>query len=661
MCMRAGLWAVVVSAGGWLTGWQDAGGQDKSTPIIRTMPPAGLMGLVTPRPTVQPWDWRRIEQQFEVIRRQRKEWNKSYQQLDDLYGFLASPAATGSQDMAEHLKRLAQWRAEMPDSYSALVITARAYITYAWEARTNKVAVMVTEEGWKLFNERTAEAHRLLDKAVEVGAKDGEVYRSYLNLSYAESHSKEETREWLLAGIKLDPTYYSMYTQLGTYLMPRWSGEPGDVERFAEDITKMLPGENGLEAAGLIAFSNLRYETAYGDTIYHGEYNPELLVRAAEVLVKRHPDAPVLTHFAALCARVTQDHAAAQRILPRLGPYDDEKSFVWLVKNEYDDFRTWAAATDIPRGEQASVWSATGGAVGMSFGTDNDHVWCALQFGRAGAKLLNVHTGNIELSLPSPQRVVNEFAFDPKRNLLAFSVWEGPQVGWTLWDLANGADSTFHATKAKCDGLAIHPKLPQIFWSEGKTVRSWDVAADAPGLETSFPGHIHGLMISADGSLFGISHGSKYLICDSTTGAVKYELSPPEKQPVIHVRQLLSIDEERRTWATISTAGKSTVSLVRFAGDGKTHEKLLEDGAWATACLSPDRKLLATVGQIQNGAHATPIEMWSLDLKKPVKRFDGHWNSIQHLAFSPDGSKLASMAMRSDFIKIWPLDDIAGE
>ena len=139
---------------------------------IATMPAMESMRRVPPSPVVRPPSWNDVEQEFEGRRRQRKEWGVGYEFVEGYYAKLARPESTGAKTLEEHLDHLARWRQEMPNSVAARLVTARALLDYAWEARGVGVAATVTTEGWKLFDERVADAQRLVDRAIALGVED---------------------------------------------------------------------------------------------------------------------------------------------------------------------------------------------------------------------------------------------------------------------------------------------------------------------------------------------------------------------------------------------------------------------------------------------------------------------------------------------------------
>jgi hypothetical protein len=625
---------------------------------IQTMPAGEMLQRIPPAPVTREPSWRYVEQLFDAIRKRRRDWGENFLTLSNDYAHLATPESTGSKSMEEHLKHLEKWRTEIPDSATARVVAAKALTQFAWEARGGGPAAVVTEQGWKLFAERIAEAHRLLDEAIALGVKDGEAYARLMQIGYAQSQPREDVDKWLAAGMKLDPTYFTMYTEMSTYLLPRWSGEEGDIEQFASEVARKLPGENGLEAFAWIAFSVQQYESGWGETLCRGEYDYETLVKGAEVMLKRHRNLPRVAHFAALCATMAQDHAAARRIRPLVGEFKREDN-IWVWENGLLTFRNWSGAAENPEGEENWVFAGLTGNPGIAFGNERRHVWVAQQFGQSAVNLMNVRTGGIELALPSPGGVVNGFAYDPGRSWVLYSAWTGPFTGWMLWDLSGRLPPIEHATTEKCSALAMHPRRPIVYWAEGQKVHSWDVEADAAGPIIETKEHAHHLKFSADGSLLAVNQR----VFDAASGKLNYSLAPNagERPTGVHVLTIDAIDDEGRAWVIGKTSltKDAKACLVRFSADGKTFETLLDDLGWVRGRLSPDRKLLATVGNRENGAAVSRIDVWNIAARKRVKQFDGHWNSIAELAFSPDSSKLASIAVFADKVKIWPLDGLA--
>src|SRR5882757_7674477 len=86
------------------------------------------------------------------------------------------PVHATQEDWTDLLQRLQSWAKARPESITARVALALAYLDYASDARGSGYANTVGESGWKLFGERTAEARRILEEASKLAAKCPEWY-----------------------------------------------------------------------------------------------------------------------------------------------------------------------------------------------------------------------------------------------------------------------------------------------------------------------------------------------------------------------------------------------------------------------------------------------------------------------------------------------------
>lgn len=283
------------------------------------------------------YTWAEVEAELQKLRDGRDKSPMYWAELSGWYANLSDPKFTQSKDYTEHLKKLATWRDEFPESPTPLVVLARSYIRYAWDARGVGTSNTVSEVGWELYGQRVEEAHRLLEESLKLGAKDGEVFTRLVEVAKAASLPVEQTRTWVEEGRKVDPTYYPLYQSMAEYLLPRWHGEPGDIEKFAGDLVEQMPGDDGLIAFALVAQQITYYDCPGSLSLFWGQYDKQLLSQAAEALVKRYPHFPRLVSFAAVCTLAAQDHAAARRIRPLVGAYDPEDR-IWLWINTHREF-----------------------------------------------------------------------------------------------------------------------------------------------------------------------------------------------------------------------------------------------------------------------------------------------------------------------------------
>jgi WD40 repeat protein len=174
--------------------------------------------------------------------------------------------------------------------------------------------------------------------------------------------------------------------------------------------------------------------------------------------------------------------------------------------------------------------------------------------------------------------------------------------------------------------------------------------------EISVTGDPTDLQFSSDGQLIAVNIRG-ISVWEVESGQKKYELPDGRKaeQP-IRFDHILSFDNENRLWCLAKTRMPSQRQIVRFNADGKSSEPIITIPDSARVKLSSDNSLAAVLpGPAEDGPEA--IEVWDLKSRKVIKRFDGHWERIRQLAFSPDNKWLASTAHNGGVIKFWSLEN----
>jgi hypothetical protein len=336
------------------------------------------------------YTWAEVEQALESIRQQRGKSPTAWAELEAWYDRLSHFSFSQSTDYPEHIKKLEQWKTENPESPTPLVVLGRTYLRYAWDARGGGFADSVSDVGWELYRQRIVEAQRLLEESLRLGVNDADVYARLVEVAKSGNMPRERADNWVEESLKVDPTYYPTYEAMAEYLLPRWHGEPGDIERFAADLAQRIPGEDGLVAFGMVA----RRAQQYQDLLFQGEFDRTLLGKSAVALVERYPQAPRIVNFAARATVAAQDHAAAQRIRPLVGEYDAEHR-VWPGKRSHEHFMRWAAATNIPSGEKTWILSPKPQCGGLAFAPNDRYLWYVDWTGQIPARLFDLETGRI--------------------------------------------------------------------------------------------------------------------------------------------------------------------------------------------------------------------------------------------------------------------------
>jgi hypothetical protein len=148
-------------------------------------------------------------------------------------------------DWNAQIDALKAWVAARPESGAARIALAGAYDSFGRKARGSGYADSVSDEGWKLYNERLAMAASTLVDAAKMKDKSPYWYSVTFDVALAQGWNKSQAKSLLDAAIAFEPSYYHAYRQYANFLLPKWYGNPGDAQTFAEQISTQLGGQRG--------------------------------------------------------------------------------------------------------------------------------------------------------------------------------------------------------------------------------------------------------------------------------------------------------------------------------------------------------------------------------------------------------------------------------
>jgi hypothetical protein len=155
------------------------------------------------------------------------------------------PTHSTDEDWEILLQRLQSWIVARPQSVTAHVALAEAYIAYAADARGDGDANTVSEGGWKLIAQRTDEAKRVLREASTLLAKSPEWYVVMLQVAHNEGWNEGQIRALFDEATRSQPGYFYYARILAINLLPKGGGKPGDTEKFMQEAADRVGGEKG--------------------------------------------------------------------------------------------------------------------------------------------------------------------------------------------------------------------------------------------------------------------------------------------------------------------------------------------------------------------------------------------------------------------------------
>jgi hypothetical protein len=266
--------------------------------------------------------------------------------LHELYRGLYNPTQypvthATREDWENLLQRLHGWVSGRPKSITARVAWARAYLNYAYDARGEGSSSTVSDSGWKLFAERTAEAKRILEEASTLPTRCPEWYVAMLLVAQNQGWNAADARALFDEANKFEPSYFYSARILANYLLPKWTGEEGATEKFMQEIADRIGGDQG---------DVLYFQIATAPHLICGcEDNPHLswerIERGFEASEKQYGVSMLnLNQIAFLASHFGKtDPIVADKLLTRIGEQWDEE--MWDSKQDFEMVKKWAAHT----------------------------------------------------------------------------------------------------------------------------------------------------------------------------------------------------------------------------------------------------------------------------------------------------------------------------
>jgi len=259
----------------------------------------------------------------------------------------AIPAFGGSTvDWDAHLADIKKWIAAYPESAAARVALAEAYVNDAWEARGHGYANTVSESGWNNFGERIQLAESALLDAAKLKEKCPYWYEAMQEVALAQGWDRDEARALFDEATAFEPAYYHYYRQYANYMMPRWYGDEGETQAFAEESAKRLPEPDG---------SIVYFEIASMLVCPCDEQNNDMdsmswpkIKQGYATIEKLYGISRLKTNRFAYMSVVAKDKESARATFARIG--EDWHYKVWIDHRYFEKAKAWATAAEASRG-----------------------------------------------------------------------------------------------------------------------------------------------------------------------------------------------------------------------------------------------------------------------------------------------------------------------
>ncbi|MBI4854682.1 MAG: DUF4034 domain-containing protein [Acidobacteria bacterium] len=273
----------------------------------------------------------------DVLRKGKETFPGGWWKLESFYDSLSSLNQDGNDEFWQiNIKTLEKWNEERPNSITAKVALAGLWDWYAWKARGSGYASEISEEQFRLFDERIKKAQEILAQASKLPDKCPGWYAVMLSTAQSSGWNKERYNRLFEEAIKIEPKYPRFYISKAIYLRPQWYGEKGDWEKFAEETYKRFPDKEGAIFYQHIASYMSRYydNKLFKETNISWEKVKEGFLAREEA----YKTNSLLTNQFCRLAMFAEDKETAKELLQKIDDKWDKN--VWESYKEFEIAKT---------------------------------------------------------------------------------------------------------------------------------------------------------------------------------------------------------------------------------------------------------------------------------------------------------------------------------
>lgn len=209
-------------------------------------------------------------------------------------------------------------------------------------ARGGGYANTVSESRWKCFGERTALAKATLMEAAPLKEKCPYWYEAVQNVALNEGWDKAQARELFDQAAAFEPTYYHYYREYANFLLPKWYGEEGETQAFAEEVASRVSEPDAsiicYEIASLLACQCDKERDSLAGMSW------PRVKQGYEKLTELYGSSNLKLNRFAYMSFVANDQSSARSVFPAI--HDDWNHLVWHSAQNFQTARDWASAAN---------------------------------------------------------------------------------------------------------------------------------------------------------------------------------------------------------------------------------------------------------------------------------------------------------------------------
>lgn len=295
------------------------------------------------RALFQSKDFAKLDTFVRTLRDSKQQFANGSWKSHCAYCGISLPEESSVLDWETHLATLEQWTNAQPQSLTARVALADAFVSYAWKARGNGPASKVTEVGRLLFNARLTEAARVLVQARSLKEKCpylwSVLFRTELGLStdrkIFDASFKRAVAAW--------PDYTPFYQDRAWYFLPQWNGEKGEWESDLAKSADEIGGEDG-DILYARAVWSMHQSRLFSNIFTDSNISWSRVNKGFEAIEKRFPDSLQTQSEHAYLAALAEDAVTTHKYLALIQGKVDRA--VWRTREKFLHCANWSFVQD---------------------------------------------------------------------------------------------------------------------------------------------------------------------------------------------------------------------------------------------------------------------------------------------------------------------------
>lgn len=523
------------------------------------------------------------------------------------------------------------WLKAVPNSVSARLAMAHLWHQYGFFARGSEMSGATPEKQLEMFSVRNKKAAEFLNEIAKTPKNIDNVYRR-LRLEIAKGLGEKPDVQLVYDALKSDPLNMELVHGMTICLLPRWFGEPGELEEFGNEVVRRTKKECG-------------------------EFQYITVVLATKEFLKEY----VLQTHKFEPARIRQGFRDVERLYPHAREYlDDEAQLLYLSGDVDGSISTLRKIGDQPN---LASWQNTG----------IDH---AAFLQRLTPKLTEGDQFKIIVGATKPylrlESLGNDKALvtiDSVHGVRLYDFATGTEQRWVWLQDINSQSATIHPKTGLIAGGLVFD--PGVILHQLESGRTGGLPTDKMVVSTAF---------SDRGDLLAIADESGLIIViDLATGKEKTRF-PAETPRLVRA---LAFSPNKKLLAATTDNGE--LQLLSLQGDLPAVTKKVSDrslpcvvwsashlavGGWngevvvfdaesneqvskwmpevqsivAALDFSPDGRLLA-IGRTSDNPDAAvtmPLSIWQFEKESKPKPLSGHQLGVNCVRFVEKGKTLVS-------------------